>query len=918
MPLLSAPGRAWPVPVALALVLAAGCPARSKPAVVAPPPPAPPPVVEVAPTPPPEGRLGDQVTPTGYQLELEIDPGESWFRGRVAISLAIAAPTRTLWLNGVALEIRRALLRPARGGEIALTELPAPEGSELVGFDLGRTVAAGSATLEIEYNGPVGERIGVFHQQSAGAWYAFTDFEPTDARRALPCFDDPRFKVPWQLSLVVPNQLAGYANTPEISSEAVDLGHRRLRFAPTRPLPSYLIAFAVGPFAVVEVPDTPVPVRILVPRDDAAQAARAAAITPPLLAALVDYFSTPVPFPKVDLVSVPEFEGAMENPGLITVSEKILLTDRPTPTLANRRLRAMVIAHELSHLWIGDLVTLAYWDDTWINEGFATFLADHVVAGWAGAADLDWDLAVVIAKQSAMEVDERLGGRAVHQPIAKPADIAAAFDAISYKKGGAVLAMVEALIGADAFRRGVIAYVHDHTDGSATSADLVAALSAAAGRDLGPIIDSFVDQPGIPLVDLASRCEGGRGQITLHQSRYLALAEAARATAADRDLRWHIPLCLRYGQKRGVAPQTACTLLDAATATVELPVCPAWVYPNAGERGYFRFAPTADQLAALARAPLARTERLGLVDDLGAGLHSGAIELPDAVAALPDLAGAATSLPATTALIGLVTDLNNAVVRPAGRARFAALIRRTWGARARKLGFRAPPGEDGETARLRPLLVELVGQVGRDPRLIVEARRLTRRWLDARSDDRAEGDEPASELSKTAVVIAAAGGDRALYRRLRVALLAARPRDRVPMIFGLAAFTRPELVKDALALALSGSLDPRNAFLLLDRVIANPRTRELGYAAVVGPGGLLDGDRSFGPAPTTYFAAYSLRYACSEPRWREIAERVENDLSPLDRDRVHAMLADLRGEVDRCIALRARYQDAAAALFEPK
>ena len=838
--------------------------------------------------------------PVAYQLEVEVDPDEDSFRARNSITIDIVRPAAALWLHGRNLVIERAVLR--RGDQsIELSRLPAPPGRELLGFGFATNLAPGRARVDITYRGSMGKQTGLFRQTQDGLWYAYTDFEPLDARAAMPCFDDPRFKTPWKLSLIVPAPLLALANTPMSRSRQLEDGRKRVEFATTRPLPAYLVAFAVGPFEVVDVAGTAVPVRIVTPRGKATWAEHAAAITPSLLALIADYFTTPIPFAKIDFIAVPSFDGAMENPGLITYAQHILLAPPGRPGIAHRRLTAMVIAHELAHLWLGDLVTMRDWEDLWLNEGAATWFADATVARWdaARSGELDWELERVTAKLQAMSVDSHLDVRAVRQPITSDADVAAAFDAITYKKGGAVLTMVDRFVG-EHFQSAINSYVSENVDGTTTTVDLTAKLSQAAGRDLGPMVASFVDQSGLPLVTVETYCTEERAEVTLTQSRYLPLAAANAATADDRARSWRIPICMRYGT--AIGERRTCTVLTGASATVALADCPRWLYPNADELGYFRFAMPEHELLAAAAAPLSAAEQLGLASNVDAMLRSGDLELDQALAILTALAPRATSRPATLAIVATLTYINRALIGDNERRRFAKLILKLYARRAGRLGFAAQPGEDEDETLVRPVLVELIARHLCSPKS--RARTLTDWWL-------THGRGIEKGMLRAVVTAAATCGDDALHARLSQALEDAGndPSRRRALLAGLGSFTQPDLVAASLAEVASSPVE-RDFPTLIEQLVSDPRTSAAGFAALSDP------NRKPSVANhlrRTYFAAYALRYACSEASWSELSDLVEASLS--SRKRFARHLAAMRAEASECIAFRARHEASAARLF---
>ena len=353
---------------------------------------------------------------------------------------------------------------------------------------------------------------GIFRQKTGDDWYAFTQFEATDARRAFPCFDEPSYKVPWRLALTIPKGDIAVSNTPVAKEVSAGDGLRTVIFEETKPLPSYLVAFGIGPFDVVDAGRAGIkhtPIRMIVPRGQASEARYAVETTGQILALLEKYFGTPYPYAKLDNLVIPQTVrfGAMENAGLITCNERILLAKPAEETADFKRGWASVCAHETAHQWFGDLVTLAWWDDTWLNESFATWMSRKIVEQWKP----EWDTPVsnVAARAGTMEGDSLATARKIRQPIESKGDIDNAFDNISYGKGAAVLAMFEAWVGPEKFQKGVRRYLGEHAFGNATYKDFLNALEAEGGAGVGKAFATFLDQPGVPLVSLDLVCGSG-------------------------------------------------------------------------------------------------------------------------------------------------------------------------------------------------------------------------------------------------------------------------------------------------------------------------------------------------------------------------------------------------------------------------
>ncbi|HKE14578.1 MAG TPA: M1 family metallopeptidase [Kofleriaceae bacterium] len=802
---------------AAALAASTGCRAPTGESTTAPARPAPPP--DVAPEPPPAGRLGDDVQPRAGALEVDVDPREPRFSGRVVLDVELTRPVSTIWLHASReLSIDHATLTV--GGRALTPRQVGDARRDLLGFAVGQKMGPGPARLAIDYRGALGAQNGLFRQKVDGVWYAFTDFEPTDARLALPCFDDPRFKIPWRVSLRVPAGMRAFANAPEVRSTPAGRGWRRVEFAATPAIPTYLLAFAAGPFDVLEGARRPVPIRVIATRGRAALGAAALAAAAPMLVELERYLGSAVPFPKLDLVAVPTFNGAMENPGLMTFAAPILLVDAPgpKPTGAWRdrhRLMAGVVAHELAHLWFGDLVTMRWWNELWLNEGLATWMSDRLMAAvYPADAQLVLDIA---DKRQGLELDRRGTTVPVRRAVDKPPDIDDVFSPLTYRKGGAIAGMFEAYLGDERMRDGLRRYLAASARGSVTTELLAAGLSAAAGRDLAPALSSFLDQPGVPLVEASLRCGRGRPTVALRQTGYTALGSDDPAARAAR--RWQVPVCVSW--QGGAAP--VCTLLAGDEGSLELPAdrCPAWIHPNAGERGYYVYALPPEQLRALASAAgLTPREQAGLADDVAALLAAGRVPLDAALDALWSLARGQDELAAQRASQAL--DLvARSVIDPRHRRRFAARLRTAYGPLAHRLGVAARAGESSLDGQLREDLVPLVAREGDDRALQREALEQLTRWLDRPVAPSPHDDIGGGELAVLAAV-APLAGDAALFDRV-LAAGAERGRERASL--AMAGFRQPELVARALAAVREDRAGP-HALGVLSALVRDGVTRD--------------------------------------------------------------------------------------------
>jgi len=770
---------------------------------------------------PPKLRLDGSAQPSHYAVDLTLVPDRDTFRGSADISLDVRTPADIIWLNAVGLEIQAAIFQPASGA--ALPARTVTGGDQFLGFAFDRPIS-GAGVLHVAYQGKISRisNAGVFQLEEDGRWYVYSQFEPTDARRAFPCFDEPSFKVPWQVTLHVPKDDLALSNTPVESETSEANGMKAVRFKPSPPLPSYLVAFTVGPFDIVDAGRVgPTPLRVIVPKGKSADAQDAATAIPQLLKLLEDYIGIPFPYEKLDSVVMPVSDFAMENAGLITYAESSLLADPATETINHKRELAGICAHEMSHQWFGDLVTTAWWNDTWLNEAFATWMERKIPGEWKP----DWDLAVteVNARVGAMRSDELASAREIRQPIQSNDDIANAFDDITYEKGGAVIEMFEHWIGPEKFRAGVQAYLKQHAWGNATAGDFEAAMSKVAGRDVAPAFDSFLDQPGVPEVSIALKC-GRHPVLEVSQKRSLPVGSQAKPQT------WQIPICVAYEANGTVHHQ--CSLLTETKGEIELTgaeKCPAWILPNDEETGYYQVA-YQDELLKKVLADhgghLTVAERVGVLGDVDSLSSEGEVSAQTALALVPEFSQD-PDWHVVQAAADIAALLKGESVPSNLRAKGARFIRQQFGDRATALGWVSKPGESDDTRLLRQKLVPFVASSGEESELIEQDEKLAREWLATR-----RGIGP--DMLAPALRVAAEFGNRDLFNSLRTAVIEERDHHlREVMLDALGSFRNPELARAALDLLLSKDIDVRESFYpLLFGPISFLDTRDIPFEFV--------------------------------------------------------------------------------------
>ena len=752
----------------------------------------------------PTFRLPDTARPLRYAIDLTIVPGEDTFRGVADIELTIDRASNALWLNATELTIEQASFT-APG--IIKTRI-IQGGDNFVGFAFDSALA-GKATLHVEYTGKISRTTsaGLFQLRdgSRPPWYVYSQFEPTDARRAFPCFDEPQFKTPWTLTLHVKQDQFAASNTPMLSESPEAVGMKRVTFATTRPLPSYLVALVVGPFDVVDAGKAGrknTPLRILVPQGRSGEAGYFRTAIPELLKLLEKYFDSPYPYEKLDSAIMPVSDFAMENAGLITYGAAETLSKPEVATLQFKRQCAVFAAHEMSHQWFGDLVTTSWWDDIWLNEAFATWMENKITGEWK--PEWKMDVTEVSDRLGAMELDDLVSSRRIRQPIRSNDDIANAFDGITYQKGAAVIEMFESWIGGKQFQKGVRIYMHEHADRNATTSDFLAAISQAAGHDVAPAFGTFLDQAGVPLVSAELLCGKGKPRLALTQSRSLPIG-----SRGSEKQNWTIPVCVAYAA--GGSERHECWVLNDPSAEMTLSKasgCPDWLLANDGERGYYRVlyrGGLLDSLLSDRGMRLSVAERVGVLGDVSALLDAGmltpakALTLVEPFSQDPDWRVVSEAVSATSILRSPVVPDN---LRP-NAARF---LRKMYGDRARQLGWTPAPGQADDARSLRQQLVALVARDGGDPELIAEAQKLALRWL----DDRKAVD---AQIAGPVIYVAAAHGGQELFDRIHAAALKTQDRrEREILLSAMGSFRDPAIVKQRLALLLTDEFDLREAF----------------------------------------------------------------------------------------------------------
>ncbi len=767
-------------------------------------------------------RLPRSVVPSHYDLVLEPDLDAATFAGTAGIDVEVVEPVDSVVLNALDLEISSARLVGPNGTTLTGTVSYDPD-TERATIDLDEAAAPGAWRLELAFTGELNDKLVGFYRSTftddEGTTHtiAVTQMESTHARRAFPCWDEPDFKATFAVTLVVAEGLTALSNAAEISSEPTGDGRRRVRFATTMTMPTYLVAFVVGPLEVTEpkLTEGGVPIRIAHPPGKGH-------LTPYALDAAVfcldffaDWFDIPYPADKLDLVAVPDFAfGAMENLGCVTFREVLLLIDPDTATQPELERLVDVVAHELAHMWFGDLVTMGWWEGIWLNEAFATFM--EMLATDAYRPQWQRWVSFGLSRTAAFDVDALANTRPIEFPVVSPEDAEGMFDLLTYEKGAAVLRMLEQYLGAEVFQAGIRRYLRTHEYGNTVTTDLWDAIEAASGEPVRRIMDTWIYQGGFPSVGVSTEAGGRRIRLTQQPFRTLDPdgGEPARGE-------WAVPVTLRIG--RGEVSSIERVLLDGDTVTVDLDAPADWVLANADSSGFYRAHYSTEARDALidARASLSSLERYSLVDDAWAAVLAGTLDAPSFLDLCRRLAADETDLSVWQRLAAGLGSLDR-IVPDHAREAWEATVRAIVGPALERLGWEPTTEEDERTRQLRGTLVRSLAVLGRDEDTIAKARAVHDRALAGGT-----GLDPAL-VAAAVEVVAATGGPDDFDTFVARQEKAPTPQERQRYLHALADFPGEAEFRRLLDMSLTEAVRTQDAAFVLRRAMHN---REHGPSA---------------------------------------------------------------------------------------
>ncbi|MGH9775650.1 MAG: M1 family aminopeptidase [Candidatus Acidiferrales bacterium] len=748
-------------------------------------------------------RLPKNVTPESYDLTFTPDLASATFTGDETIHVRFASAASSVTLNSAEITFQETTI--SAGGATQTATVTPDEKNEAVTLSVPKAIPAGPAEIHIVFKGILNDKLrGFYLSQTERRRYAVTQFEATDARRAFPSFDEPAFKAVFRITLIIDKDDTAISNGRIVSdTPGPGEGKHTLKFSPSPKMSSYLVAMMVGDFKCVEGAADDIPIRVCAVPEKKDLLSFALTSAEYILHFYDNYFTTKYPYQKLDIIAFPDFSaGAMENTAAITYRETLLEIDDKTASVDAHQAVVGVLAHEMSHQWFGDLVTMQWWNDIWLNEGFATWMSWKPMEAWKP----EWhaERNEIQETGGSLGTDSIASVRTVRADATTPAEIQNLFDGVAYGKAASVLRMVEAYVGPDVFRRGANAYLQKHAYGNAAAEDFWGQMTATSGKPVDKIMAGFTEQSGAPLVTAKTSCSGGTTHITLSQERYFA--DAAKLAAGSKEL-WQIPVHVRAAGSK----DSTYFLLTAKQQTFELPGCSAWVDVNSGGRGYYRSSydpETLQKMSAELETSFSPEERIHFLGDTWAMVRVGRLSIGDYLATLEKMQGE-RSRAVVDVIIGHFPEIHDQLVARADRPAFEGWVRTFLRPIANDLGEKPAPGESDDIRGLRTDVFGVLAAFGRDPQLVAESRTITEAYMkDPTSVD--------PGLAGNALAVAAQNGDAALYDKYLEHMKTAKtPEEYYNYLGSLGSFPDPALASRTFDLVLSPAVKNQDLFFLI-------------------------------------------------------------------------------------------------------
>ncbi len=755
-------------------------------------------------------RLPDYAQPQSYDVDVTPDLEKATFTGQVLIKLKLIRASNQIVLNAANLTVDNASIK-AEAGTTSRGNVSLQKQTERAIITFPLLLKPGEYILSMHYAGSLNDELRGFYRSSykdqsgKQSYMAVTQMEATDARRMFPCFDEPAFKATFKLTARIAPNLVAIGNVP-IEEESIDekLHKKVVRFEATPKMSSYLVALIVGDFKATQpVVADGIPIRVWCAGRDPSLGNYSRDTAAKVIPYLNSYFKIKYPWKKLDLIAIPDFDaGAMENPGAVTFLESLLLVDEKTASLRSRQAMASVMAHELAHMWFGDLVTMKWWDDLWLNEAFATWMAVKTVS----AVVPEWDYMTTFGdeRQEAMRTDATRATRSIHSAVLDPQEAQQMFDEITYEKGACVLKMLEVYTGEDEFREGIRRYIEKFSYGNATMSDLWKALEESSGKPVSEMMNAWANQGGYPLISVSQK----DGKLTLRQERFWLRPGEAQSTAL-----WQVPVAIRYlddtVQGHSVKSDKI-ALLKARSEELSMERPDSDFTANAGGFGYYRVSyspPLYKKLLTHACDHMTPLERFALLGDQFALCIAGKVGLEDYMSVL-EVSRNETDPDVRETILEQLRFLDLFVDKPT-RPAFEKFVQNLLRPTQTKLGWVAREEDSDKTKLLRGRIIEILGTVGGDTAVVATVRKLFEQYVQTPSSV-----DP--NLIDAITTVVAFNGHQTEFDQITKLWKAAKtPEIEKRNLFALAAFHEPVLRAKVLQMALQTPVRPHDGSSLL-------------------------------------------------------------------------------------------------------
>ena len=815
--------------------------------------------------------LPETARPSKYRIKLQPDLKNFTFDGEQSVDLLILEATSTIVLNSIDLEISNTTLH-ANGITLTSKSVTIDKDAETATLDFGETIQPGDARLEMVFTGELNNKLMGFYrseytsQDGETRYLATTQFEPTDARRAFPCWDEPAKKATFEVTLVFSDEYQAVSNTPVVEEAVPGPGLKSVRFAETPIMSTYLLVFIVGNLTSIEeraAGGTTVGVWTTPGKED--QASFALDTSVKLLSYFNEYFGIPYPLPKLDHIAIPDFAaGAMENWGAVTYRETALLVDPDNSSAGTRQRVAEVIAHEMAHMWFGDLVTMEWWDDLWLNESFASWMGNKAV-DWLFPEWEMWTQFVNMDTNRALSLDGLKNSHPIEQAVKNPAEVSQLFDAISYSKGASVIRMLENFLGEESFRKGLNRYLSSHMYDNARTEDLWSALETESGRPVTAIMDSWVKQMGYPVLQVESDRTGGQTTLSVTQERFVydrLLGDGEPDSDSDNEV-WRVPVSASQGSEESVV-----TVMDGRQTQIDVPGSgDGWVKLNPLQTGFFRVNYSTEDwqrlVPAIESLELHATDRLGVQNDAYALSRAGLLPVTQFLSlaqAYKNEGDASVWSDLASNLRDIEQLISDEAIHPA----YQGFAREIFGPAARKIGWEPKSGEGHLDALLRSTVLSQAGSY-HDPGVTAQASERFQKYLQDR-------ETLAPDLRGVVFALAAQSGGKDVYDQIwGLEGETDLAEEKIRLLMSLTRFQQPELLNSTLADSLSAKVRSQDCVTLVAGVAANPKGRDLAWEFVKD--NWAEFDRRYGGGG---FGLMRLVSICSHFNSQEKADEVDS------------------------------------------